>query len=192
MQATGVDTGHGRLRARPQVSGQPLDRNNYPSPKVAMTDALDSNKIVVEFIQANLDKAFAIGAGQLKGARNLIRSKFERTYTTYVSRLLERHSKAKSFFVRSEPIPLYDFFVPLDLRTQRRVLASPGAAEIASVSRFAILTGSGGSGKTMVMRHILISALSDRTKTPVFLELRQLDLTDGTQMGSTLMKAILS
>lgn len=143
-------------------------------------DIIDANKIAAEFLQANLDKILAVGSSRVKGARNLVRLKLERTYTAYIRRLLDRHSKAKSFFVRTEPIPLYDFFVPLDLATQRRRLESAGASTIAAVSPFAILTGSGGSGKSMIMRHILLSALSTREKTPVFLELRQLDQRDRT------------
>lgn len=144
-----------------------------------LPEALDPNKIAAEFIKANMEKAVEIAAGQVKAVRNRIRSKLERTYSKYVRRLLDRHSKAKSFFARSEAIPLYDFFVPLDLSTQRRTLSSPGAAKIAAISPFAIITGTGGSGKSMIMRHLLISALEDREKTPIFLELRRLDQDNG-------------
>lgn len=139
---------------------------------------IDPNKIAAEFLQANLDKALSLGSAQLKGARNLLRSRLERTYNTYIRRLLERHSKAKSFFVRTEPIPLYEFFVPLDVATDRQRIQSANAASLAAVAPFAILTGSGGSGKSMVMKHLLLSALLSREKTPLFLELRQLDLSN--------------
>jgi len=104
-----------------------------------------------------------------------VRAKFERTYRTYLERVLQRYSRGKSFFVRSEPLPLYDFFVPLDLATQRRALHKPSANEVAAVSTHSIITGSGGSGKTMMMRHILISTIVGRSKTPIFLELRHLN-----------------
>jgi hypothetical protein len=42
-------------------------------------------------------------------------------------------------------------------------------------SRASIITGSGGSGKSMMMRHLLVSALQAGEKTPVFLELRSLN-----------------
>jgi hypothetical protein len=52
------------------------------------------------------------------------------------------------------------------------VLKRPGAIDIAEVATAVILTGSGGSGKSMMMRHLLISAVQNRAKTPVFYELR--------------------
>ena len=121
-----------------------------------------------------MDKVFAVGAETLKGTTDKIRLRLQRTYKTYIKRLVGRHSKSKSFFVRTEPIPLYDFFVPMDLKSDRRLLKSPGAADLAAISPRTILVGSGGCGKTMVMRHLLLSALQGRGKTPVFLELRQL------------------
>ncbi len=105
-----------------------------------MPDEFDPNKVAAEFIQANLEKAFALGQDKLKGAKDFVRSRFEYTYTAYINRLMTRYSNAKSFFVRSEPIPLYDFFVPLDLSTQRRILKGPGATELATVSRASVIS----------------------------------------------------
>jgi len=155
-----------------------------------MSESLEPNRIAAEFLQANLEKMIDLGASTLRGTRDIIRTKLAGTYATYLSRLLDRHSKAKSFFVRSEPVPLYEFFVPLNLRTQRRILESPGAAEIAAASPFAVLIGTGGSGKSMVMRHILISSLRDKAKTPVFLELRHVDLE--TSLESALLNSLQS
>lgn len=151
--------------------------------------SLDPNKIVAEFMQANLDKVLSVATNGVKSVRNAVRANLSDTYAAYVSRLLHRHSMAKSFFVRSEPIPLYDFFVPLDLRTPRRLVPSPGAADVARVARRALLTGSGGSGKSMIMRHLLVSAIRDRSKTPIFLELRQVDLAK-TSLESALLGSL--
>lgn len=152
-----------------------------------MSDELDVNVIAAEFLKANLEDAVSICQSKVKGATNFIRSQFERTYSAYIRRLIERHSKAKSFFVRSEPIPLYDFFVPLDLKTQRTVLTKPTAGVLGMTSPASIVTGSGGCGKSMMMRHFLLSALIDRNKTPLFLELRSLNGGE-----TTLLDALLS
>ena len=143
-----------------------------------MESELDVNKIAAAFVQANAEGAWSAITSRVKGARNMVRSKFEGTYRSYLERVLGRYSRGKSFFVRSKPVPLYEFFVPLDLATQRRVLCKPSATEMAAVSRNSIITGSGGSGKTMMMRHILISTIVDRAKTPIFLELRQLNQSE--------------
>jgi len=134
---------------------------------------IDVNKMAAEFVQANLESAVQLASSKLKTTKAILRSKLEGTYRVYLTRLLDRYSRGKSFFIRSEPVPLYEFFVPLDLSTERRVLRRPGAVDVAEVSTAVIVTGSGGSGKTMIMRHLLISAIESRAKTPVFYELRQ-------------------
>jgi len=68
-------------------------------------------------------------------------------------------------------VPLYQFFVPLDLANERRGLRKPTAEDLAAAASSAIITGSGGSGKTMLMRHLLISTIRSRLKTPLFFEL---------------------
>jgi NACHT domain len=136
---------------------------------------LDISKLAAEFLKANLESAWSLLASEAKGARNVVRAKFERTYRSYLERILHRYSRGKSFFIRSEPVPLYEFFVPLDLTTQRRTLEKPSAAQLFAVSPYSIIIGSGGSGKTMMMRHFLISNVVGRSKTPIFLELRHLN-----------------
>ena len=149
--------------------GDPLNKD------ARMTDELDPNKLVVGFLNSNVDKIAGALASAMKGTRNAIRARIFKTYRAYLTRMLDRHSNSKSFFVRSEPLPIYDFFVPPDLSTTQRTLTKPGVAEVAAMAPAAIIVGSGGCGKTMLMRHLLVSCLQGTTKTPVFLELRQLN-----------------
>jgi len=140
-----------------------------------VTNELDVNQLVAAFLQANLDSLADAASAQVKAARTKIRSKLKRTYSTYLTRILDRYSKAKSFLIKREPTPLYDFFVPLDLSTDQRILTKPGVQEVAAVARTAIIAGTGGCGKSMLMRHMLVSAIQTGCKVPVFIELRQLN-----------------
>src|SRR5688572_28206332 len=138
-----------------------------------MAEELDINKLTAEFVQSNLDRIVGFVGQKIKVASNIVRSQYEATYTTYLSRLLTRNSKGKSFFVRSEPIPLYEFFVPLDLASERTELRNARILDITSVSPACVVAGSGGSGKSMLMRHFLVGAIEAKSKAPIFLELRQ-------------------
>lgn len=137
-----------------------------------MSDDFDINQVAVEFVQRNLDRLADAAAMGFKGAKNAVRSKLKSTYEDYLKRLLDRHSKAKSFFIRSEPTPLYRFFVPLTLSTQHRTIEQATIADLSSCSYHSIVLASGGSGKTMMMRHLLIGCVRGGAKVPVFIELR--------------------
>lgn len=151
-----------------------------------MSEELDPNKLVVEFINANFDRIAQPILSGIKGTKAIIRSKLKTTYSAYLERILERHSKSKSFFVRSEAVPIYDFFVPPNLSNQQRRLSAPTAASLAAVAPATIVTGLGGCGKTMLMRHFLVSSLREQTKTPVLVELRQLNNSDNSLQDTVL------
>ena len=156
-----------------------------------MAEAIDPNKLAAEFLNSNINRILDSVASGMKGTKNAIRRRLKGTYRSYLDRIIERHSKAKSFFVRTEPLPIYDFFVPPDLSSQQRHLDRPTAADLAAVAPAAIITGSGGCGKTMLMRHLLVSALKDQQKTPILLELRQLN-TDGEEVRAALLRTLKS
>jgi hypothetical protein len=145
-----------------------------------MDAEFDVTKLAAQFAQQNAEKFVGLAASGVKGLATHVRARLKGTYRSYLERLLERYGRGKSFFVRSESIPLYDFFVPLDLTTQVRQLSAPSITNVAEISPFAIITGSGGSGKSMMMRHLLVSCIAAKQKTPIFLELRQLNQTTHT------------
>lgn len=145
-----------------------------------MTEEFDVGKLAIQVAEAHAEKLLsAVQAGMLH-VSSRAKAHFRRSYTRYIERVLDRYGRGKSFFVRSEAIPLYEFFVPLDLRTPMRDLPTPDAADLVTTSPFSILSGTGGSGKSMMMRHFLISCIESTLRTPVFLELRQLNQTSKT------------
>lgn len=145
-----------------------------------MDAEFDITKMAAQFAQQNAEKFVNLAASGVKGVATQLRARLRSTYKTYIERLLERYGRGKSFFVRSESIPLYDFFVPLDLATQVRRLSAPSIIDLARVSPFAIITGAGGCGKSMMMRHLLVSCIATTQRTPIFLELRDLNQTTHT------------
>ena len=151
-----------------------------------MSEELDPNKLIVEFIKATLDPIVQSISSGIEDTKATIRSKLKTTYSAYLERILERHSKSKSFFVRSEAVPIYDFFVPPNLSNQQRQLSAPTAASLAAVAPATIVIGSGGCGKTMLMRHFLASSLREQAKIPVLVELRKLNNSDNSLQDTVL------
>jgi hypothetical protein len=123
--------------------------------------------------------------------KNGVAARMSRTYRPYLKSLLSRYARGKSFFVRSEMVPLYDYFVPLDLGNEVRLLQRPDAATLGSAAPFATIIGSGGSGKSMMMRHLVVSCIRSGEKTPIPLELRQLS-RDGTDLQTALVRSAQS
>jgi hypothetical protein len=140
-----------------------------------MEQDFDVNKLVAEFLNQNIENILALGKGVLKGATDRIRLRLMKSYGEYLLCVAERYSKSKSFFIRNEPANLYDFYVPVGISSPKADLATPTMPSLAAVSNCVVITGSGGSGKSMLMRHLFLNTLDLKKKVPVFLELRELN-----------------
>lgn len=74
--------------------------------------------------------------------------------------------------MRGDPVPLYRFYVPLHLKYRDKIIKEPALADVLKKSLYCVIVGSAGSGKSMFIRHLLLSALFAKAKVPIFIELR--------------------
>src|SRR5262245_11653680 len=134
-----------------------------------MAMEFDVAAIAKRFVASNLTAIWKVSTLTAKSVANTAKPRFATTYRTYIKRVLERYGRGKSFFVRSEATPLYQFFVPLDLSNSKRKIVQADIRKLTSASSFSIIVGSGGTGKSMMMRHLLINCIEEKYKTPIFL-----------------------
>lgn len=142
-----------------------------------MSEEPDVNKMAAEFVSQNIERFYSTGKDVLKGAADKVRLHLDRSYSDYLACITERHSKAKSFFIRNEPTNLYSFYVPIGISNNKTKISNVSISAISAVNPFTVITGSGGSGKSVLMRHLLLEAIVEKEKVPIFLELRELNQT---------------
>lgn len=105
----------------------------------------------------------------------------------YLKKAKEKYSTVKTLLYSDEPKPFYDFYVCNDIE---RKIAVPGnfgtsyriftignvtVRSLSDCSRFVILSGTGGLGKSMMMRHLLLNAIENYTElltVPIFIPLK--------------------
>ncbi len=143
-----------------------------------MPDEFDVSKFAAELVNSNIDRFLDIGSGVLKGASQKMCALLRRTYSAYLKRASERYSTTKTFFLRDEPAPLYRFYVPLGIAIAKKNIRHTSIAELASATSCAVITGTAGCGKTTLMRHLFLDSIKDKTRVPVFIELRHLNNSD--------------
>lgn len=111
-------------------------------------------------------------------------------FTAYLNNTKGKYSTIKTLLYNDQPKPFYDFYVCNDIK---RSIPVPGrfgtsykcstignvtAKSLMSCSRFVILAGTGGLGKSMMMRHLLINSIetyTDLGMIPVFIPLKDFD-----------------
>ncbi|MBD8643701.1 NACHT domain-containing protein [Stenotrophomonas sp. CFBP 13724] len=94
----------------------------------------------------------------------------------YCSSVILKYCRARTFFSQNEPQHLADFYVPSTITTNRQ--DSYARASLATLDTVTghrtIITGTGGSGKTIFMRHLLLDSIKTGAGYPIFIELRNL------------------
>ena len=115
--------------------------------------------------------------------------------THYFSELKDKFSKVKTLLDNDSPRPIYSFYVPNRISY---IATMPGTGSekyyrrevniddfelpyFLNITKYMILSGTGGLGKSMMMRHILMLAINDYPKTkilPVFLLLKDFEQSD--------------
>ena len=136
---------------------------------------MDEGKFVADFVSHNLEKIWGLGKlafGKLDGVAQI---KLKTAYTQYLTKTREKYSKSKSFFIRHEPVDLYSYYVPTGIKCGKSCIEAPSFRDVINYSRRIVLTGSGGSGKSILMKHLFLDCIADKEYSPILIELRDLN-----------------
>ena len=125
-----------------------------------------------------------------KGAKNQI--DIGLAYEEYLKNIYAEYAMSKSFLYRDKKRKLSSFFVPLDIKPLSREslclehkkdnpkedenkLSTKDIATILKQGNKLIITGTGGMGKTLLMKYFCVSAIENGLKIPIFISLRELN-----------------
>ena len=113
-------------------------------------------------------------------------------FSNYLTQMRERFSSIRTLLYHDEPKPFYDFYVcnhvnnlnfntsvrRYNIRKLMRIKASRNISlsSLTELCNYIIITGTGGIGKSMIMRHFLLSSIAAfQTKgmIPIFISLKE-------------------
>jgi NACHT domain len=143
-----------------------------------------------QFLQNNLSKIYSTGKRFVKGTTDNFHL-LTQAYTEYLHCVVKRYSQTRSFLIRDESIDLLKFYVPLGVRKGEE-FTPPTLMHtfIDENKRLVIITGTGGSGKSMMMKYLFLNTIKWKLKVPVFVELR--DLNESKESLIQLIKSTLT
>jgi len=149
-------------------------------------EEFDINKVIAEFVSSQISDIFNIGKDFLKGTSTKIQLSLKTIYKDYLERSYERYGKSKSFFIREEPVNLYEFYVPMGIVCNKISIPTSNIKSILDVNRCSIISGTGGAGKSIMMKHLFVGSIKLKRQVPIFVELR--DLNSSSQTVEELIK----
>lgn len=117
---------------------------------------------------------------------------FNNSLSEYLDNYFEKYSKTKTFIFRDERVDFYDIFFPVTVESSRGGIINTliNLNVLFDEKQFITIIGSAGSGKSMLMKHLFLSAVKKTNRIPIVLELRNLNDFEGTfleYVANTLM-----
>lgn len=149
-----------------------------PSPPI------DVNAIAAEVIKSALLETADTAVELSRQAYRDFKVRLGTAFRAYLERELSVRSRVKTILYRHSSQYIYDFYVPQDLtQGSTRVLQNVTASLLFERSLRTVITGTGGSGKSFLQRHLFIGSAADADRIPILIELRQLNSADLTVRG---------
>lgn len=144
-----------------------------------MAEELNVNKISAEVITQLAKDAASFVAKKLGKLCKDIVSKEDIDYGTAFEKYLfeaERHiGMAKTILYGQTPHYLYSFFECMEITNRKNTIDTSNVNNVLNIGNKIIITGTGGIGKSMLMKHFFLNTISVTSYIPILVELRGLN-----------------
>lgn len=100
---------------------------------------------------------------------------FQTAYEKYLYATKERNEKVKTLLYKQVPQYLYDFYECLGVKYKKKKIDTSDINNLFSVGHKLIITGTGGIGKTTMMKHLFLNCIEKTDYIPILIELRSLN-----------------
>ena len=94
-------------------------------------------------------------------------------FNDYIRVTQERNSKIKTLIYRRVPKDIYSFYECVGLRLEGKVIKTSNVSDVLKIGKKILVTGTGGIGKSILMKHLFLNTIKDTEYIPVLLELRK-------------------
>lgn len=127
-----------------------------------------------------------------KGEWEKFKVDFDIVFIEYMKNSYDKYSKIKTILYRTEPKYIYDFFeVPILTLGNKKYFKADSVNSVLDISNFIIIQGTGGIGKSTLMKHLFINELEKKDLIPIFLELKDInDFGTDYEIGKIILEKI--
>ena len=144
------------------------------------------NAIFDEYLSPLISKI----ANKLKITYNEVKIDLEIPFQAYLTNSYEKYSKIKTIIYGIEPKKLYDFFEIPFLKKGSDIIKPTTTRVLTNISKFLIIEGSGGIGKSTLMKHLFLSELKLKDYIPIFIELKDFNEEGHLDLEKLLLKKL--
>lgn len=104
-------------------------------------------------------------------------------FNEYTNSTKSKNSKIKTLIYRRVPKNIYSFYECVGLSLEDKIIDTNSINNLLLIGNKIIITGTGGIGKSMLMKHLFLNTYKDTEYIPILLELRKLNESDNKDIS---------
>lgn len=138
------------------------------------TSEFDINVVAAEVIDRNIERLVDSLKKAISDEINKNKACCKSGYKSYLTNAYKKYSKVKTILYRIEPKFIYDFFECNTLSYGNKTISSENIDDVLKISHNIIIEGTGGIGKSTLLKHFFINMLSKKNLIPIFVKLKEM------------------
>lgn len=137
-----------------------------------------------------IDRLWEDFADKLGTSTAKLRSWLPQSFAKYLERTQATVGETRTLLSGEQSVKILDFFVPPSIELNGRLVNKLDLVEILKASTRIQLIGTGGSGKSVLMRYFFLVAPQEVPHIPVFVELRKLVPDDENAVWNEIVRVL--
>lgn len=98
-----------------------------------------------------------------------------KSFHDYLSFCQKNNSKIKTLLYRNIPKDLYSFYECIGVKCDKKIVGTTTINNLLKINKRIVITGTGGIGKSIMLKHFFLNSISETTYVPVLIELRNIE-----------------
>lgn len=135
-------------------------------------------KLATEIVKENIEKIGKIFWNLAKDKLNTEKIQFGEAFIKYLENAIEKYSIVKTILYNRNPVDIKDFFVNMNLMHNKKLIVTNDINNIFVLGKYNLIVGSGGLGKSTLMKYLFLNTIEKTRLIPIFVELKDLNGTN--------------
>lgn len=132
------------------------------------------NNLVAKVVPAIIEKTYTGLKEKYNEKKN--KKEIDNAYINYLSTIIETVGYIKTVYNKDKPTKIEDIFIESDLFLGKEKISSNDIKQLLRLSpSFIQINGTGGIGKTTILKYLFVQVLRQGYFIPVFIELRKIN-----------------
>lgn len=98
-----------------------------------------------------------------------------KSFHDYLSFCQKNNSKIKTLLYRNIPKDLYSFYECVGVKCDKKIVDTATINKLLKINKRIVITGTGGIGKSIMLKHFFLNSINETTYVPVLIELRNIE-----------------